>query len=80
MRKDVVQDEEVVEDVRKEEVDVEDATERRGARAQEGRRGEGQTDRTTGGESVRREGQPGREGTGEEEGFLDKAKRKLEGR
>ena len=82
VRKDVVQDEEVVEeDVRKEEVDVEDATERRGARAQEGRRGEEQTDRTTGGESERRaEQQPGREGTGEEEGFLDKAKRKLEGK
>jgi uncharacterized protein (TIGR02271 family) len=80
VRKDVVQDEEVVEeDVRKEEVDVEDATERRGARAQEGRRGEGQTDRTTGGESERRAEQPGREGTGEEEGFMDKAKRKLEG-
>ncbi len=82
VRKDVVEDEQVVEeDVRKEEVEVEDATERRGgARAQEGRRGEGQTDRTTGGESERREGQPGREGTGEEEGFLDKAKRKLEGK
>ena len=80
VRKDVVQDEEVVEeDVRKEEVDVEDATERRGARAQEGRRGEGQTDRTTGGESERRAEQPGREGTGEEEGFMDKAKRKLGG-
>jgi len=37
------------------------------------------TDRTTG-ESERRAEQSGREGTREEEGFLDKAKRKLEGR
>jgi len=80
VRKDAVEDEEVVEeDVRKEEVDVEDATERLGGRAEEGRRGEGQTDRTTG-ESERRSEQSGREGTGEEEGFVDKAKRKLEGR
>src|ERR687890_750609 len=61
----------VEEDVGKEEVDVEDRTERLGGRAKEGRRGEGQTDRTTG-ESERRAEQSGREGTGEEEGFLDK--------
>jgi uncharacterized protein (TIGR02271 family) len=79
VRKDVVEDEQVVEeDVRKEEVDVEDATERRGARAQEGRRGEEQTDRTTGGETQRRAEEPGREETGNE-GFIEKAKRKLEG-
>jgi uncharacterized protein (TIGR02271 family) len=79
VRKDAVEDEELVEeDVRKEEVDVEDRTERLGGRAEEGRRGEGQTDRTTG-ESERPAEQSGREGTGEE-GFLDKAKRKLEGR
>jgi hypothetical protein len=75
----VVEDEVVEEDVRKEEVDVEDRTERLGGRAQEGRRGEEHPVRATG-ESERRAEQPGREGTGEKEGFLDKAMRKLEGR
>ena len=79
VRKDVVQDEQVVEeDVRKEEVDVEDRTERLEGRA-EGRRGvEGETERTTAG-SERRADNPGREETGKEEGFIEKAKRKLEG-
>src|SRR5919107_3096584 len=79
VRKDVVQDEEVVEeDVRKEEIDVEDRTERLGGRA-EGRRGvEGETERTTAG-SERRADNPGREESGKEEGFIEKAKRKLEG-
>jgi uncharacterized protein (TIGR02271 family) len=80
VRKDVVEDEQVVEeDVRKEEVDVEDATERLGDRA-EGRGGEGETDRP-GAESDRRTEaeRPGREETGSEEGFIEKAKRKLEG-
>jgi uncharacterized protein (TIGR02271 family) len=78
VRKDVVEDEQVVEeDVRKEEVDVEDATERLGDRA-EGLRGEGETNRTTAG-SERRADNPGREETGKEEGFIEKAKRKLEG-
>jgi uncharacterized protein (TIGR02271 family) len=81
VRKDVVEDEQVVEeDVRKEEVDVEDRTERLGGRAQEGRRGvEGETERTTESESERRADHSGREGTGKEEGFIEKAKRKLEG-
>jgi hypothetical protein len=44
----VVEDEEIVEkDVRKEEVDVEDRTERLGGQAEEGRRAEGPTDGTT---------------------------------
>jgi uncharacterized protein (TIGR02271 family) len=78
VRKDVVDDEQVVEeDVRKEEVDVEDATERLGGRT-ESRRGVEQTDRTTAG-SERRADNPGREETGKEEGFIEKAKRKLEG-
>jgi uncharacterized protein (TIGR02271 family) len=81
VRKDVVEDEEVVEeDVRKEEVDVEDRTERLGGRAQEGRRGvEGETERTTESESERRADHSGRGGAGKEEGFIEKAKRKLEG-
>jgi uncharacterized protein (TIGR02271 family) len=74
IRKDVVQDEELVEeDVRREEVDIEDATER-------GRRGEeGQTARS--GQPDRRpeEEHPGREEPGKED-FIDKAKRKLQGR
>jgi uncharacterized protein (TIGR02271 family) len=79
VRKDVVEDEQVVEeDVRKEEVDVEDRTERLEGRA-ESRRGEGELDRTTAG-SERRAEHSGREETGkEEEGFIEKAKRKLEG-
>ena len=80
VRKDAVQDEQVVEeDVRKEEVDVEDATERRGGRAQEGRQGEGETDTTTSAGSEKRADHSGREGTGEDEGIIDKAKRKLGG-
>jgi uncharacterized protein (TIGR02271 family) len=78
VRKDVVEDEQVVEeDVRKEEIDVEDRTERLGGRSEEGRRGEGQTDGTTA-ESERRADHSGREETGNE-GFIEKAKRKLEG-
>ncbi len=80
IRKDVVQDEEVVEeDVRKEEVDVEDATERRGDRAEHPRT-EGETDRTGAAESERRADaeRPGREEP-RNEGFIEKAKRKLEG-
>ena len=79
VRKDVVEDEQVVEeDVRKEEVDVEDRTERLGDRAGHPRT-EGETDRT-GAESERRADaeRPGREETGNE-GFIEKAKRKLEG-
>jgi uncharacterized protein (TIGR02271 family) len=81
VRKDVVEDEQVVEeDVRKEEIDVEDRTERLGGRAQEGRRGvEGETERTTESESERRADHSGRGGAGKEEGFIEKAKRKLEG-
>ena len=79
VRKDVVEDEQVVEeDVRREEIDIEDRTERLGGRAEEGRRGEGPTDRTTA-ESERRAEHSGREETGKEEGFIEKAKRKLEG-
>ena len=79
VRKDVVQDEEVFqEDVRKEEVDVEDATERLEGRAESRRGVEGETERTTAG-SERRADNPGREETGKEEGFIEKAKRKLEG-
>ena len=79
IRKDVVEDEQVVEeDVRKEEVDVEDRTERLGGRAEGQRGGEEETDRTRA-ESERGAEQPGREETGKEEGFVDKAKRKLGG-
>jgi uncharacterized protein (TIGR02271 family) len=77
VRKDVVEDEEVVEeDVRKEEVEVEDRTERLGGRG-EGLRGEGQADRTA--ESERRADHSGAEEPAREEGFIEKAKRKLEG-
>ena len=69
VRKDAVQDEEVVEeDVRREEVDVEDAT------ATRGRRGEGETAQSAQPERRAEEERPGRE-----EGVLDKAKRKLQG-
>jgi stress response protein YsnF len=74
VRKDVVQDEALVEeDVRREEVDIEDATER-------GRRGEGQTARSGQPERPAQEEHPGREEPGKEEGFIEKAKRKLQGR
>ena len=71
IRKDAVQDEEVVEeDVRREEVDIEDATKRR-------REGEtAQTDQT---EERAEEERPGREETGREEDFIEKAKRKIQG-
>ena len=65
IRKDVVEDEEVVEeDVRREEIDIEDQTERRT---------EGETTQTD---------QPERRAEAEEteeEGFIDKAKKKLQG-
>jgi hypothetical protein len=78
VRKDVVEDEEIVEeDVRKEEVDVEDRTERLGGDRAEGLRGEGQADRTA--ESERRADHSGAEKPAREEGFIEKAKRKLEG-
>ncbi len=85
IRKDVVEDEEVVEeDVRREEIDVEDATERRRG----GDPGlEGRTESGREGDAARPD-QPGsrpedeqrgrREETGSE-GFMDKAKRKLQG-
>ena len=75
IRKDVVQDEELVEeDVRREEVDIEDQTHRlEEGRSTESRR-EGQAAETP--EQLGR--QAGTEQTGKE-GFLDKAKRKLQG-
>ena len=73
IRKDAVQDEEVVEeDVRREEVDVEDATATRGRR-------EGETARTANPEGRAEEERPGREETGRDEDFFEKAKRKLQG-
>src|SRR5215212_9133227 len=69
VRKDAVQDEEVIEeDVRREEVDVEDAT------ATRGRRGAGETAQDIQPERRAEEERPGRD-----EGVLDKAKRKLQG-
>ena len=74
IRKDAVQDEEIVEeDVRREEVDVEDAT------ATRGRRGAGKTARTANPEGRAEEDRPGREETGRDEDFFEKAKRKLQG-
>src|SRR5215203_5141868 len=74
IRKDVVQDEEVVEeDVRREEVDVEDAT------ATRGRRGAGETAQSAQPERRAEEERPGREETGRDEDFIEKAKRKLQG-
>ena len=74
IRKDAVQDEEVVEeDVRREEVDVEDAT------ATRGRRGAGKTARTANPEGRAEEDRPGREEAGRDEDFFEKAKRKLQG-
>jgi uncharacterized protein (TIGR02271 family) len=68
VRKDAVQDEEVIEeDVRREEVDVEDATATRGRRA-------GETAQDIQPERRAEEERPGRD-----EGVLDKAMRKLQG-
>jgi hypothetical protein len=79
VRKDVVEDEQVVEeDVRKEEVEVEDATERLGDRADHPRT-EGETDRTAAESQSRADAErPGGEETGNED-FIEKAKRKLQG-
>ena len=75
VRKDVVQDEELVEeDVRREEVDIEDQTHRLEEGRTESRR-EGETAKTP----EQPEGQAGTEQTGKED-FIDKAKRKLQGR
>ena len=64
-----LQDEEVVEeDVRREEVDVEDAT------ATRGRRGAGKTARTANPEGRAEEDRPGREETGRDEDFFEKAR------
>ena len=74
IRKDAVQDEDVVEeDVKREEVDVEDAT------ATRGRRGAGKTARTANPEGRVEEDRPGREETGRDDDFFEKAKRKLQG-
>src|ERR671920_719362 len=74
IRKDAVQDEEVVEeDVRREEVDVEDAT------ATRGRRGAGETAQSAQPERRAEEDRPGRVESGRGEDFLEKAKRKLQG-
>jgi uncharacterized protein (TIGR02271 family) len=82
VRKDAVQEEELIEeDVRKEEVDVEDQTQRLAERAEHHRRtGEGKTDRATAGEAGRpaEAERAGREET-EKEDFIEKAKRKLQG-
>jgi uncharacterized protein (TIGR02271 family) len=84
IRKDVVEDEELVEeDVRKEEVDVEDRTQRLGDRAEHQRTTEGEPGHTAA-ETDRRRAEetehPGREETGGKEDFIEKAKRKLQGR
>ena len=74
IRKDAVQDEQVVEeDVRREEVDIEDAT------ATRGRRGEGEATQSAQPERRVDEEGPGREETGRDEDFIEKAKRKLQG-
>jgi hypothetical protein len=81
IRKDVVEDEELVEeDVRKEEIEVEDQTHRLGDRAEHRRKDEEAGHTAT--EPERRRVQtehPGREETGKED-FIEKAKRKLQGR
>ncbi len=75
VRKDAVQDEELVEeDVRREEIDIEDHTQRLEEGRTESRR-EGETAQTT--EEPGRQAQT--EQTGKED-FIDKAKRKLQGR
>ena len=75
VRKDVVQDEELVEkDVRREEVDIEDQTHR----LEEGRNTKSRRE----GETAETPEQPGRQAGTEQtgkEGFLDKAKRKMQG-
>ena len=74
IRKNAVQDEDVVEEnVKREEVDVEDAT------ATRGRRGAGETAQDIQPERRAEEERPAREETGRDEGVLDKAKRKLQG-
>src|SRR5918994_943485 len=73
IRKDAVQDEEVVEeDVRREEVDVEDQTATRGRR-------EGETAQAAQPEGRAEEERPGREEPGRDEDFIEKAKRKIQG-
>src|SRR5215204_3399308 len=76
VRKDVVQDEELVEeDVRREEVDIEDHTQR----LEEGRSTKSRRE----GETAETPEQPGRQAGTEQPGkedFIDKAKRKLQGR
>ena len=76
IRKDVVQDEELVEeDVRREEVDIEDHTQR----LEEGRSTKSRRE----GETAETPEQPGRQAGTEQMGkedFIDKAKRKLQGR
>ena len=83
IRKDVIEDEEVVEeDVRKEEVDVDDATTTRRQRegepssGAEGRTGESHREEDVG-RSDQQERQPDEE---QSEDFIDKAKRKFEDR
>ncbi len=75
VRKDAVQDEELVEEnVRREEIDIEDHTQRLEEGRTESRR-EGETAQTT--------EEPGRQAETEQTGkedFIDKAKRKLQGR
>ncbi len=67
IRKDVVEDEEVIEeDVRREQIDIDDQTERRTEAGETA-----QTDQS--------ERSAEAEGTEEEEGFIDKAKKKLQG-
>jgi uncharacterized protein (TIGR02271 family) len=83
IRKDVVENEELVEeDVRKEEIDVEDHTQRLGDRAENRHTTEGETGHTAA-ETERRRAEeterPGREETGDKEDFIEKAKRKLQG-
>jgi uncharacterized protein (TIGR02271 family) len=75
VRKDVAQDEEVVEeDVRREEIDIEDQTERRREAAT------GQTQQPERARSERRaeEEEPSSAAAPRDEGFIDKAKRKLQ--
>jgi hypothetical protein len=68
-----VQDEEVIEeDGRREEIDVEDATAMRARR-------EGETTRAAQAERLADDERLGREETGRDEDFIEKAKRKLQG-
>ena len=76
VRKDVVQDEELVEeDVRREEVDIEDQTHR----LEEGRSTESRREGQTAEAPEQPGGQAQTEQTGKED-FIDKAKRKMQGR